>query len=139
MDRWTVVLIPKLCFSLFFCISLHCPLHPFSYPIHSPLPPLPRLHISLSLHLPLHGCPPLTCRVPASTSVPPAPAPAPPAPPNPEPSPRGSGAADGGRLSSDEGDGETPEDTARPAFYSSNHHPQPLGVSGVRPVFRRHS
>ncbi|XP_077957974.1 ataxin-7-like protein 1 isoform X2 [Gasterosteus aculeatus] len=67
-------------------------------------------------------------RVPASTSVPPAPAPAPPAPPNPEPSPRGSGAADGGRLSSDEGDGETPEDTARPAFYSSNHHPQPLGV-----------
>ncbi|KAL6116859.1 atxn7l1 [Pungitius sinensis] len=67
-------------------------------------------------------------RVPSSISGPLAPAPAPPAVPNPEPSPRGSGAGDGGRLSSDEGDAETPEDTARPAFHSSNRHPQPLGV-----------
>lgn len=49
--------------------------------------------------------------------------------PNPEPSPHTwvTTAGDGGRLSSDEGDAETPEDTDRPAFHYSNHHPQPLG------------
>ncbi|KAM8908938.1 ataxin-7-like protein 1 isoform 2-T2 [Spinachia spinachia] len=71
-------------------------------------------------------------RVPASTSGPLASAPAPPAVPNLEPSARGSGAVagsgDGSRLSSDEGDAETPKDTARPDFHSSNRHPQPLGV-----------
>ncbi|XP_041833574.1 ataxin-7-like protein 1 isoform X2 [Melanotaenia boesemani] len=36
-------------------------------------------------------------------------------------------AGDGGRLSSDEGDTETPNDTDRPAFHYSHHHPQPLG------------
>ncbi|XP_068587477.1 ataxin-7-like protein 1 isoform X2 [Cebidichthys violaceus] len=48
---------------------------------------------------------------------------------NPEPSPHSSGAAagDGGQLSSDEGDAETPEGTDRPAFHYSNRHPQPLG------------
>ncbi|XP_074482335.1 ataxin-7-like protein 1 isoform X2 [Sebastes fasciatus] len=71
-------------------------------------------------------------RVPGSTTstsspLPPAPAPAP--APNPEPSPHSlvAAAGDGGRLSSDEGDAETPEDTDRPAFHYSNRHPQPLG------------
>ncbi|XP_060885198.1 ataxin-7-like protein 1 isoform X2 [Labrus mixtus] len=36
-------------------------------------------------------------------------------------------AGDGSRLSSDEGDTETPEDSERPAYHYSNHHPQPLG------------
>ncbi|XP_056280548.1 ataxin-7-like protein 1 isoform X1 [Pseudoliparis swirei] len=73
-------------------------------------------------------------RVPGSTtststyrsSLPPAPAPA----PNSEPSPHSAGAAaeDGGRLSSDEGDAETPEDPDRPAFHSSHRHPKPLGL-----------
>lgn len=65
----------------------------------------------------------------ASTSAPLLPA-APPAPaPNPEPSPHSwvTTAGDSSRLSSDEGDAETPEDTDRPAFHCSNHHPQPLG------------
>ncbi|XP_042367499.1 ataxin-7-like protein 1 isoform X2 [Plectropomus leopardus] len=62
-----------------------------------------------------------------STPVPPAPAPAP--APHLELSPHSwvSAAGDGGRLSSDEGDAETPEDTDRPAFHYSNRHPQPLG------------
>ncbi|XP_044042297.1 ataxin-7-like protein 1 isoform X1 [Siniperca chuatsi] len=49
--------------------------------------------------------------------------------PNPEPSPHSwvTAAGDGSRLSSDEGDAETPEETDRPAFHYSNHHPQPLG------------
>ncbi|XP_059181838.1 ataxin-7-like protein 1 isoform X1 [Centropristis striata] len=71
-------------------------------------------------------------RVPGSTTstsspLPPAPAPAP--GPNPEPSPHSwtPAVGDGGRLSSDEGDAETPEDTDRPAFHYSNRHPQPLG------------
>ncbi|XP_068442892.1 ataxin-7-like protein 1 isoform X1 [Clinocottus analis] len=61
-----------------------------------------------------------------SGPLPPAPAPA----PNPEPSPHSLGAAagDGSRLSSDEGDAETPEDTDRPAFHYSHRHPQPLGL-----------
>ncbi|XP_036977533.1 ataxin-7-like protein 1 isoform X2 [Acanthopagrus latus] len=71
-------------------------------------------------------------RVPGSTTstsspLPPAPAPAP--APNPEPSPHSwtTAAGDGGRLSSDEGDAETPEDADRPAFHCTNRHPQPLG------------
>ncbi|KAL7370898.1 hypothetical protein ABVT39_013744 [Epinephelus coioides] len=62
-----------------------------------------------------------------STPLPPAPAPAP--APNPEPSPHSWAAAagDSARLSSDEGDAETPEDTDRPAFHYSSRHPQPLG------------
>ncbi|XP_037552070.1 ataxin-7-like protein 1 [Nematolebias whitei] len=74
-------------------------------------------------------------RVPGSSSststsspLPPA---APPAPaPHPETSPHSwlSTAGDSSRLSSDEGDAETPEDTERPAFHCSNHHPRPLGA-----------
>ncbi|XP_076009309.1 ataxin-7-like protein 1 isoform X2 [Genypterus blacodes] len=45
--------------------------------------------------------------------------------PNPASSPRSWG--DDGRLSSDEGDAETPEDTHRPACHFSSRHPQPLG------------
>nr|XP_033930683.1 LOW QUALITY PROTEIN: ataxin-7-like protein 1 [Pseudochaenichthys georgianus] len=55
-------------------------------------------------------------RVPGSTS-----SPLPSAPP-PQPSPL----RDGGRLSSDEGDAETPEDGDRSASHSSHRHPQPL-------------
>ncbi|XP_069565337.1 ataxin-7-like protein 1 isoform X1 [Brachyistius frenatus] len=64
-----------------------------------------------------------------STSGPLLPAAPPAAAPNPEPSPHGwvATAGDGGRLSSDEGDAETPEDTDRPAFQYSNRHPQPVG------------
>ncbi|XP_018540668.1 ataxin-7-like protein 1 isoform X2 [Lates calcarifer] len=64
-----------------------------------------------------------------STSSPLPLAPVPPTAPNAELSPHGwvTAAGDGGRLSSDEGDAETPEDTDRPAFHYSNHHPQPLG------------
>ncbi|XP_053270647.1 ataxin-7-like protein 1 isoform X2 [Pleuronectes platessa] len=63
-----------------------------------------------------------------STPLPPAPVPAP--APNPEPSPLSwvATAGDGGRLSSDEGEAETPEDADRPAFHYSHHHPQPLGL-----------
>ncbi|XP_039996271.1 ataxin-7-like protein 1 [Xiphias gladius] len=65
-----------------------------------------------------------------STSSPVPPAPVPGLAPNPELSPHRwvTAAGDGGRLSSDEGDAETPEDTDRPAFHSSSHHPQPLGL-----------
>ncbi|XP_062299328.1 ataxin-7-like protein 1 isoform X2 [Scomber scombrus] len=75
-------------------------------------------------------------RVPGSTTstsspLPPAPAPttAPTPAPNPEPSPHSwvTAAGEGGRLSSDEGDAETAEDTDRPGFHYSSHHPQPLG------------
>lgn len=50
--------------------------------------------------------------------------------PNPEPVPHSWTAttADGGRLSSDEGDADTPEDTDRPGLEYSSHHPQPSGV-----------
>lgn len=66
----------------------------------------------------------------SSTSTPLPPAPTPPSASNPEPSPSGwtSSAGDGGRLSSDEGDAETPEDTDRAAIHFSSHHPQPLGL-----------
>ncbi|XP_075967697.1 ataxin-7-like protein 1 isoform X5 [Anarhichas minor] len=88
--------------------------------------PLSRLKLRLAnAHIP---------RVPGSTTStfgPLPPAAAAPAPaPNPEPSPHSSGVAaagDGGRLSSDEGDAETPEGTVRPAFHYSNRHPQPSG------------
>lgn len=65
----------------------------------------------------------------SSSPLPPAPAPAP--APNPEPSTHSwvTAAGDGSRLSSDEEDAETPEDTDRPAFHCSNRHPQPLGVN----------
>ncbi|KAM7378178.1 hypothetical protein PAMA_013192 [Pampus argenteus] len=71
-------------------------------------------------------------RVPGSATsspLPPAPAPATALAPNPEPSPHSwvTAAGDGGRLSSDEGDAETPEDTHRPGIHYSSHHPQPLG------------
>ncbi|XP_040885969.1 ataxin-7-like protein 1 isoform X2 [Toxotes jaculatrix] len=64
-----------------------------------------------------------------STSGPLPPAPVPGMAPNPELSPHSwvTAAGDGGQLSSDEGDAETPEDTDRPAFHYSSHHPQPLG------------
>lgn len=67
-------------------------------------------------------------RVPGSTTSSPLP-PAPASAPNPELSPNSlvASAGDGGRLSSDEGDAETPEDTERPAFRYTNRHPQPLG------------
>ncbi|AWO98018.1 putative zinc finger protein 800 [Scophthalmus maximus] len=62
-----------------------------------------------------------------SSPLPPAPVPAPTT--NPELSPLSwvTSAGDGCRLSSDEGEAETPEDTDRPAFHYSSHHPQPLG------------
>nr|XP_043876504.1 ataxin-7-like protein 1 isoform X1 [Solea senegalensis]XP_043876505.1 ataxin-7-like protein 1 isoform X1 [Solea senegalensis] len=62
-----------------------------------------------------------------SSSVPPAPAPAVAA--NPELSPLSwvTAVGDGSRVSSDEGEAETPDDTDRPAVLYSNHHPQPLG------------
>ncbi|XP_047430548.1 ataxin-7-like protein 1 isoform X2 [Mugil cephalus] len=49
--------------------------------------------------------------------------------PNPVPSPHSwaTAAGDSSRLSSDEGDPETPEDTDRPALHYSSHHPQPSG------------
>ncbi|XP_039647939.1 ataxin-7-like protein 1 isoform X2 [Perca fluviatilis] len=66
-------------------------------------------------------------RVPGSTTSTSSPPPAPAL--NPEQSPHSwvAAAAEGGRLSSDEGDAETLEDTDRPAFHYSNRHPQPLG------------
>ncbi|KAM3587928.1 uncharacterized protein V6R79_017462 [Siganus canaliculatus] len=70
-------------------------------------------------------------RVPGSatsTSNPVPPLPAPTLAPNPEPYPHTwVTAGDSGRLSSDEGDAEAPEDTDRPTFHCSSHHPQPLG------------
>ncbi|CAL9683086.1 unnamed protein product [Knipowitschia caucasica] len=48
-----------------------------------------------------------------------------PSAPNPEPPPS---AADVGRLSSDEGDAEPPEEADRAAIHFSKHHPQPLGL-----------
>ncbi|XP_008314009.1 ataxin-7-like protein 1 [Cynoglossus semilaevis] len=65
-----------------------------------------------------------------STSSPLPPAQTPAVAPNSELSPLSSvtAAGDGGRLSSDEGDAETPEDNDRPAFQYSSHHPQPLGL-----------
>lgn len=43
-------------------------------------------------------------------------------------------AGEGGRLSSDDGDAETAEDTDRPGFHYSSHHPQPLGVNSMTNV-----
>uniref|UniRef100_A0A3B5MK16 Ataxin 7-like 1 n=1 Tax=Xiphophorus couchianus TaxID=32473 RepID=A0A3B5MK16_9TELE len=63
----------------------------------------------------------------ASSPLPPA---APPAVvPVPEPSPSGwaNAAGDSGRLSSDEGDAETPDDADRPPLLYSSHHPRPSG------------
>ncbi|XP_026218448.1 ataxin-7-like protein 1 isoform X1 [Anabas testudineus] len=77
-----------------------------------------------------------------STSSPLPPAPVPATAPNPESSPHSwlTAAGDGGQFSSDEADGETPEDTERPAFHYSNHHPQPIGfcVFGSRLMGRGH-
>nr|XP_046235699.1 ataxin-7-like protein 1 isoform X1 [Scatophagus argus] len=71
-------------------------------------------------------------RVPGSSTSTSSPVPSVPAPasaPITEPSPHSwmAAAGDGGRLSSDEGEAESPEDADRPAFHCSNHHPQPLG------------
>ncbi|XP_069376101.1 ataxin-7-like protein 1 isoform X2 [Paralichthys olivaceus] len=62
-----------------------------------------------------------------SSPLPPAPVPAP--APNAELSPFSwvTTVGDGGRLSSDEGEADSPEDADRPAFHCSNHHPRPLG------------
>lgn len=68
-----------------------------------------------------------------SSAAPPAAAPAPAA--NPEPSSlswmaaAAAAAGDGGRLSSDEGDGEPTEDNDAPACHYSDRHPQPAGVN----------
>uniref|UniRef100_A0A1A7YLV1 Ataxin 7-like 1 n=1 Tax=Iconisemion striatum TaxID=60296 RepID=A0A1A7YLV1_9TELE len=71
-------------------------------------------------------------RVPSgsSSTSSPLPPPAPPAPAtHPEPSPHSwvSAMGDSSRLSSDEGDAETPDDTDRPALHYSSHHPRPSG------------
>uniref|UniRef100_A0A3P9MJZ5 Ataxin-7-like protein 1 n=1 Tax=Oryzias latipes TaxID=8090 RepID=A0A3P9MJZ5_ORYLA len=65
----------------------------------------------------------------ASTSSPLPPAATPAQAPNPEPVPHSwtPAAADGGRLSSDEGDAETSEDTDKPGLQYHSHHPQPSG------------
>lgn len=67
-----------------------------------------------------------------SSPLPPIPATA----PNPESSPHSwlTPAGDAGQLSSDEADAETPEDTERPAFHCTNHHPQPVGVNTANAV-----
>ncbi|KAK7913607.1 hypothetical protein WMY93_013818 [Mugilogobius chulae] len=66
----------------------------------------------------------------ASSSAPPPAAPTSHAAPTPElpPSSWTSVAGDASRLSSDEGEAESPEDTDRAAVSFSNHHPQPLGL-----------
>ncbi|XP_056133840.1 ataxin-7-like protein 1 [Lampris incognitus] len=70
-------------------------------------------------------------RVPGSTSasspLPPAPAPVPGT--NPDSSPHGwvRTSGDSGRISSDDGDTDTPDDTDRPTCPYSTRHPQPLG------------
>ncbi|XP_029968865.1 ataxin-7-like protein 1 isoform X1 [Salarias fasciatus] len=66
----------------------------------------------------------------ASTSAPLLPAAAPALVSSAEPSPHGwvTTAGDGGRLSSDEGEAESPEDAGAPAFHYSTRHPQPSGV-----------
>ncbi|XP_070785469.1 ataxin-7-like protein 1 [Enoplosus armatus] len=88
--------------------------------------PLSTLKLRLAnAHIP--SVPGSTTSSSTSSPLPPAPAPAP--APNSQPSPHSwvTATGDGGRLSSDEGDAETPEDTDRPAFHCSNQHPQPLG------------
>ncbi|XP_061570419.1 ataxin-7-like protein 1 isoform X2 [Cololabis saira] len=62
-----------------------------------------------------------------SSSLLPATPPALPASSEPSPHNWTAAAGDGSRLSSDDGDAETPEDTDRPALHFSSHHPQPLG------------
>ncbi|XP_041636693.1 ataxin-7-like protein 1 [Cheilinus undulatus] len=71
-------------------------------------------------------------RVPGSTtstSSPLLPAPTPAQAANQEPLPHSwlTVAGDSSRLSSDEGDTETPEESERLAYHYANHHPQPLG------------
>ncbi|KAM9327333.1 ataxin-7-like protein 1 isoform 1-T1 [Pholidichthys leucotaenia] len=62
-----------------------------------------------------------------STSSPQLPAASPAQALNPEPSPHNwVTAGDSSRLSSDEGDAESPEDSDRPAVHYCSHHPQPL-------------
>ncbi|XP_021176263.2 ataxin-7-like protein 1 isoform X1 [Fundulus heteroclitus] len=88
--------------------------------------PLSSLKLRLSnAHIP--RVPGGSSSISASSPLPPAAAPA--AAPVPEPSPNswGNAAGDGSRLSSDEGDAETPDDTDRPSFHYSSHHPRPLG------------
>ncbi|XP_034018898.1 ataxin-7-like protein 1 isoform X1 [Thalassophryne amazonica] len=91
--------------------------------------PLSTLKLRLAnAHIPRH----IQTRIPGlmtSTSSPLPPAPSPALALNPEPSLHSSVtvAGDGGRLSSDDGEAETPEDGDRPALHCSSHHPQPLG------------
>ncbi|XP_043964477.1 ataxin-7-like protein 1 isoform X1 [Gambusia affinis] len=68
-------------------------------------------------------------RVPGGASSPLPPAAPPAVTPVPEPSPGGwaNAAGDSGRLSSDEGDAETPDDADRPSLHYSSHHPRPSG------------
>ncbi|MEQ2227610.1 hypothetical protein ILYODFUR_000133 [Ilyodon furcidens] len=65
-----------------------------------------------------------------STSSPLPPAAPPAVVPVPEPSSYSwmNAPGDSSRLSSDEGDTETPDDTDRPSLHYSSHHPRPLGV-----------
>ncbi|XP_057710937.1 ataxin-7-like protein 1 isoform X2 [Corythoichthys intestinalis] len=68
--------------------------------------------------------------IPTAAPQPPPPPPAPNSASNPEPSPHPwttTSSGDGERLSSDEGDAQTPEDAHRPAFHFSNVHPRPSG------------
>ena len=118
-----------LCFSVQAFLSLS----PFSFCCYS----VPKIHhffffffnspISVSNIFPLRA--PGSTNSTSSSLPPPAPSLAPAL--NLEPSAHSwvMAGGDGGRLSSDEGDVETPEDTDRPAFHCSNHHPQPLGVN----------
>ncbi|XP_028306719.1 ataxin-7-like protein 1 isoform X1 [Gouania willdenowi] len=66
----------------------------------------------------------------SAASAPSLPAAAPALNANSEPSPHSSvsTAGEGARLSSDEGDAESPDDTDKPTFHYSCRHPQPLGV-----------
>lgn len=67
----------------------------------------------------------------ASMSTPLPPAAAPTSATNPAPAPQSwitTTAGDGGRLSSDDGDTEAPDDTDRAALHFSSRHPQPLGL-----------
>lgn len=115
-------LISRLPLFLFSSFTPCPPAPPFLFPSTTLFPRIPYLqHVHHS-------------RVPGSANstsspLPPAPAAAP--APYPEPSAHSwvTSAGDGGRLSSDEGDAETPEEAERPVFYCSDHHPQPLGVN----------
>lgn len=52
-----------------------------------------------------------------------------PAPPPPEPAPGWQRCSGDARLSSDEGEADLPEETEKPLYHYSPHHPQPMSVS----------